>query len=556
MSKTFMRKNRLFLSFLIFPLLYSCVQNPSTSSSSESSNPTENSVTSNTGDTSQTSTVNEPAIIPINLPNSAKLYPSAELIADGLNVPLLNVLVNDSHVFASPQSTRINSGYGRLFFKRPFDVVLTTNYEISPLTRIFPSSHRLVATHNLEKREAYFTIYEPGIYVIVTNDDEKEAIHLRVFPFEEQKDILSPTISFAAGEHNKTNSPYIDSNNFVTLKDNDVVYIDPEAIVSARFQARNAKNVVIYGHGIISGENFDRVNRLVPINFEHSSNIVIQDISILDPAAWTLNLYFVNDGYIKDISIISSRANGDGITLQSCTNIAVTGAFVRGYDDTLVVKNYASPYGSSDRSAHGSSENIIFDNCFLWVDLAQAMEIGYETVGAEIKNIIFQNITVFYALHKPVISIHNANYAHVSNIVFRNITVENLFTGRGDAGGNYELIDFKAVYSPTFSNAPAGGPTEIGNITDVLVENVLVKNKERNVKITLAGQKEKRIDFINIISVVRDITLKNISVGATNINANYAYISINEYVSNVNIISGTATGHTNFQTELDCDYWL
>ncbi len=547
---------RRILLFLLLPFLFSCVPNSTESSSSSlDGSSSETSQNSQSSASSQTSEIEEPAVTPISLPANTKIYPHATLFADGLNVPLLNVLVNDSHVFANPQSTRIDSGYGRLFFSRPFDVILKTTYEISPLTKIYPSAHRLVATHDLAKKEAYFTIYEPGVYVIVTNDNEEEAIHLRVFPEEAKNNSLVPTITFGAGVHSKTNSDYIDNNNFVTLKDNDVVYLDPEAIVNARFQAHNVKNVVIYGQGIISGATFDRVNRLVPINFEHSSNITIQDISLIDPAAWTLNLYFVSNSYIKDVSIISSRANGDGITLQSCTNIVVTGAFVRGYDDALVVKNYASPYGNANRNTHGSSHNIIFDNCFLWVDLAQAMEIGYETAGPVIKNIIFQNITVFYALHKPVISIHNANYADVSQITFRNITVENLFTGRGDAGSNIELIDFKAVYSPTFSNSPAGGPTEVGNIYDVLVENVLVKRKERNMKITLAGQKDNRIDFLNTISQVSNITIKEITVESTNINANYAYLSINDYVNNVSIISGTATGHTDYQSRVDKAYW-
>ncbi len=552
---------RKLLAIMFVPFLIGCVPNNSEITSlsmseaeSLAEHVSEEPTSSEPSIISDSSEEVTPAIEPLLLPASAALYPHATLVADGINVPLLNVLVNDSHVFANPQSTRIDSGYGRLIFNRPFDVVIKTAYALTPLTRIYPSAHRLVATHDLATNELYFTIYEPGTYVIITNDNEEEAIHLRVFSRAASED-LEPTITFTAGMHNQTNSPYIDSNNYVTLADNDVVYIAPDAIVNARFIGRNVENVTIFGHGIISGQTFDRRNRLVPINFEHSTNIKILDISIIDPAAWTLNLYFVNNAYIDDVSIISSRANGDGITLQSCTNIVVTNAFVRAYDDTLVVKNYASPYGNSNRATHGSSRNIIFDNCFLWVDLAQAMEIGYETVGAEMENIIFQNITVFYALHKPVISIHNANYADVHDIIFRNITVENLFTGQGDAGGNYELIDFKAVYSSTFSNAPAGGPTEVGNIRDVLVENVLVKRKERSMKITLAGQIDKRIDFLNIISRVSHITLKHITVETTNIKANYAHLSVNEYVDNVEVISGSATGHTNYATTITASYW-
>lgn len=484
----------------------------------------------------------------MELPAEAPRYSRASLLIKEVEVPLFNVLVNDSHIYKNPDPSRIESGYGQVFGDGSISFTLKTNYEINNSTKIYPSIYNVIPTHDLNKKEIYFTLYRPGPYVIITNDNEKEAIHLRVHPYssvnEEEQTSDGRLITFEKGIHDSTNSPYINENHQVNLKSNDTVIIKNGAIVNARFKGVNVNNVKILGNGIISGASFSRTNVIVPINFEHSTNIIVKNVSLLDPAAWTLNFYFVKGGLIDNVAIISSRANGDGVTLQSCEDIKVINSFVRGFDDTLVVKNYASPYGNSDRSTHGSTNNILFENCFLWVDLAQAMEIGFETVGEKITNVTFKNITVFYALHKPVISIHNANYADVSSIIFQNITVENFFTGQGDAGSNSELIDFKAAYSNAFSNNPAG-PTEVGNIFDVLVENVLVKRKSTPVKLTFHGQKDGRIDFLNTISEVYDITIKGITVGKDNIDASYPYINKNQYTNNINIISETATGHTN-----------
>lgn len=539
-------KKRSFL-FLLLPLLLSgCFSKPSSSENTSLSEPivTSQDDTSKSDDTSQT--IN--AVKVMTLPESAERYPRASLYINNEEVPLLNVLVNDSHIFKNPEPSRIDSGYGQVYGDGLLSFTLKTNYEINNSTKIYPSIYNVIPTHNLEKREIYFTLYEPGPYVIITNDNEKEAIHLRVHPFassaEEVVTSENRVIVFEKGNHDSSTSPYINAQNQVNLQSNDTVIIKSGAIVNARFKGVNVDNVTIKGHGIISGANFSRTNVIVPINFEHSTNINIENISIIDPAAWTLNLYFVKGALVNNVAIISSRANGDGVTLQSCEDVKVINTFVRGFDDTLVVKNYASPYGNSDRTTHGSTNNILFENCFLWVDLAQAMEIGFETVGEKITNVTFNNITVFYALHKPVISIHNANYADVSSIIFKNITVENFATGQGDAGSNNELIDFKAAYSNAFSNNPAGGPTEIGNIHDVLVENVLVKRKTTPVKFTFHGQKDGRIDFLNTISEVYDITIKSVTVEKDNIGPSYPYINKNEYTRNIAFISGTATGHT------------
>ena len=58
-----------------------------------------------------------------------------------------------------------------------------------------------------------------------------------------------------------------------------------------------------------------------------------------------------------------------GIDLVGCSNDTLKNSFVRAWDDCLCVK--------TDNT--GNSGNIAFSNCVIWVDLAQAMEIAYET---------------------------------------------------------------------------------------------------------------------------------------------------------------------------------
>ena len=87
---------------------------------------------------------------------------------------------------------------------------------------------------------------------------------------------------------------------------------------------------------------------------------------------------------MNNIKIITARQNGDGISVQSCKNVNINGGFVRSWDDSLVVKNVE----------RGTTKDVTFDGVTVWTDLAQSMEVGYETNGATMNNITFKNITV------------------------------------------------------------------------------------------------------------------------------------------------------------------
>src|SRR5690606_17901139 len=100
----------------------------------------------------------------------------------------------------------------------------------------------------------------------------------------------------------------------------------------------------------------------------------------------------------NNLKIITARANGDGVSVQSSSEVTMKDGFVRAWDDALVVKNV-------DR---GNTNNVLFDDVTIWTDLAQSMEVGYETYGAKMENITFRNITVLHNFHKAAMSIHNS----------------------------------------------------------------------------------------------------------------------------------------------------
>jgi hypothetical protein len=321
-----------------------------------------------------------------------------------------------------------------------------------------------------------FTLDGPVLCTVEINGQQEGALHL----FAETPDAEIPS-----GDNVLVYENGLHEIGTVELTDGQTVYLYPGAVVRGQFVAHDAQNISILGHGVIDGSAFHRwEQQTVPIDFSNCKNIQIADITILDPAAWTLNLYHCEDARIDCVKIIGARSNSDGITLQSCKNIAVQGCFVRGWDDNLVVKGY-----------DGDVSNISFSDCILWTDLAQSCEIGYETRADVMENITFQNITVLHANHKPVLSIHNSDNALVRNVIFRNITVEDCNLGQGD--GTEFLIDLTTTKSQWSKSQ------ERGSILDVLIENVTVlSGKVPSVRI-FAFSKDHTIDNITI----RNLTL-------------------------------------------------
>ena len=354
--------------------------------------------------------------------------------------------------------------------------------------RISPLSYNIEPVVDKENHSVSFSITKPDAYTIMFNDSPERAVHIFANPLEE--DVPSK---------DDPNVVYIGPGEWdietIVLEDGQTLYLAGGAVVHGIVNANFAKNITVRGRGIIDGSKFKGwkgKEAYIPLKFDNCENVEIKDIIVLNANAWVCQAFNSKKGVIDGIKIISPRPNGDGITLQSCTDFVVKNGFVRSWDDSLVVKNYA-----------GSSEGIHFSNMQLWTDLAQSMEIGYETnkgnqAGVYIKDISFSDITVLNNYHKPVISIHNADDAKVSDIQFKDIVVEHAAMGSGDGAEMPYLIDIHITKNSNWSTTK-----DRGEIKDVLIDGVTV----------LSGKSTgSRIQGFDENHMVENVTIKNLNI--------------------------------------------
>lgn len=484
---------------------------------------TSNSYAENSDPPAITKTDSEVQII--TPPNGVTQFNDLQVKVENTPLPLYGVYVNNEHSWSPNPTNRDLTGVGYFSLNGKTKITVTGGNITSCTVRPLSAGVKTEISEGV----ARFTLKSAGNYAVELNDDPETAIFLFVSDIEADENPTGRVIRFEKGLHTTETSPHI-FNDTVTLTSNTTVIFDEGAVVRARFVANNAENITLKGKGVIDGSAFTRNASTgevkVPLDFNYCKNLNFSDFSVLDPAGWCVNWYFCEDSEIDGIKIISSRSNGDGISLQSCKRIEVKNCFLRTWDDSLVVKNYPK---WENRAVEGSTEDIRFENCTVWTDLAQSMEIGYETVGKTLTRVYFTNITVLHNFHKPVISIHNGNNARISEVYYDTITVEDGSMGRGDAGSNNQLLEFTVEHSPTWSNQHK--VTALGSVNSVSVKNLTMLGGNPVVTMRIAGSVDRRSGYNNTVHRVDGIALENVWINGKKLKQNYAYLSINEYAS-------------------------
>ena len=439
----------------------------------------------------------------------------AKIRANGHELFVYDVMVNHEHIW---NANTVPSDTPMTYFD--FQGEVTLDIEMPGLNKPVESAQVLPLSCGIEPEVAdghvRFTISEPGQYTVVYNGSVNKATHIFAnAPEADVPDPDDPNVYFIGpGEWTM---------DAVALQSGQTLYLSGGAVLHSIVSVSNAENVRICGRGIIDGSDYPAWNQpgsyaRVPIDINHSKNVTAEGIILVNSNCWNFNSFSSKNVTVDNVKIISGRQNGDGFTFQSCTDHLVTNCFARTWDDSLVIKNYS-----------GSSRGITFRDVQIWTDLAQSMEIGYETdkgmtLDPEISDVLFENITVLYNFHKPVISIHNSDDAFVHGITYRNIVVENAMM-QGDNGSNKELIEMSLQKS--------GWTTvrdEFGTIDDVLIDGLTVLN-------TADGRvPESRFSGQSPDKQITNVTLQNVTIlGSPITDLKALHASVNEFCEGITV---------------------
>ncbi len=455
----------------------------------------------------------------------------------------VSVSVNDEELFV--YETRVNHNrtfsFGEPSTKNPvvifdFEGKVKMKVEVkgtSAISDVVVRPLEYGVTPNINGNIAEFELEYPANYTFEfkKTSDENEvaadnALHIFANPIEED-----PISSDSVPENTIYIGPGVYDAGAIPMTSGDTLYLAGGAYIYGQVRAELLENITIRGRGIISGEVYSRTKDseyTLPIELRSCKNVKIEGISLFDPAGWAVTLYKCEGVDVDNLHIITARGNGDGISVQSCSDVEVKGGFVRTWDDSLVVKNV-------DR---GTTDDVVFDGVTVWTDLAQSCEVGYETNGEIMRDITFKNITILHNYHKAALSIHNCDDAAITNVTYQNITVEQAFN-RGDnqlQGTDDLFIDIVIAYNVNWTSS-AGVR---GTVDGVKIDNVKVIEFADTLQSHIMGDSNQ--------CVVSNVAITNVTFGDKNV-TDVAGLSLaaENYVSNVTVAGGNAASGSLFE---------
>jgi len=210
----------------------------------------------------------------------------------------------------------------------------------------------------------------------------------------------------------------------ITLRSNESIYLDKDALVYGCVYAENSENIHVFGNGIFDDGTEERVSEHCyeayangNIKLYDCKNLRIEGVGFTNSAIWCVNLFHCLDAEINGINVFGQwRYNTDGVDIVNCRNVTVKNSFIHSFDDTVTIKGI-------DRYAYESNTGILVENCVLICDWGKTMEIGLETECREYSNIKFKDCHVIRGGHTAC-DIQNGDCATVHDITFEDISLE------------------------------------------------------------------------------------------------------------------------------------
>ena len=281
--------------------------------------------------------------------------------------------------------------------------------------------------------------------------------------------------------------------------------------------AYNVKNIAITGKGIINGQGSKNIATWKPnqkkdqtllrkmgtevtpvyervfgeghflrpalIELVSCSNLLIEDIKIVDCTFWTIHPLCCTNVTVRGVEVDSHNDNSDGVDPESCFNVLIENCVFKTADDGIAIKSGRD----NDAWRVGQpSENIIIRNCVFDSEV-NGVCIGSEISGG-IRNVFIENITILNCKDALYFKSNLDRGGYIWNIHVRNVTVKYECTSlikfepdyKSESKNNYPT-QFKEF---TFKNIQAEKASVSGidisgfegmPVEDVAIENLTVK---------------------------------------------------------------------------------
>jgi polygalacturonase len=189
---------------------------------------------------------------------------------------------------------------------------------------------------------------------------------------------------------------------------------------AALFFAREAANISIEGNGIIDGQGFQKyypvdksIARPSIIRFINCKKVKVSGVTLINSAAWVQHYLLCQDVTLRDMTVYSyANKNNDGLDIESCQRVYVTGCNINSEDDSIVLKTLTRT----------PCKDIVISDCII-SGLKSAIKTGTESIG-DFENITIANCTIYGTRGISILAVDGGN---VNNITVSNISMRDTY---------------------------------------------------------------------------------------------------------------------------------
>jgi polygalacturonase len=185
--------------------------------------------------------------------------------------------------------------------------------------------------------------------------------------------------------------------------------------------ALDAKHVGIEGAGAIDGQGkalkaAQKPFKIRPflVRWVRCTDITVQDVRLSNPGAWTMNFFQCKNAAVSRVNIRTrdqKLANNDGIDVDSCQGVRITGCDIISGDDAVVLKA-TSTQACSD---------IFVTGCKL-SSSANAFKLGTESIG-DFERIEFHDSKI-YKTGISGIALNSVDGSHLHDVKIDGVTMD------------------------------------------------------------------------------------------------------------------------------------
>lgn len=247
------------------------------------------------------------------------------------------------------------------------------------------------------------------------------------------------------------------------------------------------QRIAITGRGVIDGQGaaFQGPYKVRPymIRFVECRDVVVEGVTMKNSPMWVQHYLACDDVRISGITVASHvNHNNDGIDIDSCHRVVITGCNIDSGDDAIVLKSTTARL----------CKDVVVSACVLRSS-CNALKLGTESNGG-FQNIVMTGCTI-YDTHLAGIALEMVDGGTMDRVIVTDITMTGvgapIFIRLGNRARPFkEDMDKPGIGSMrniTLSNIEATGANSIGcaicGLPDARIQNLTLSN----IRLSFAG---------------------------------------------------------------------